>query len=98
MIVANKEFNFKMDERTNPRNTRLFRGDQNVISYEKQVTVKWVCHFDMRWYPFDLQNCKLEIFSKDAFLTLNPTGVKYTCPLKLSKHFVKSIIICPAIF
>ena len=94
MIVANDDFSFKMDDRTNFRNTRLFEGDQNVLSYERQVTVNWICNFNMRWYPFDLQNCKLEMYSKDAFLTMNPTDVRYVGPSQLSQHYVKGVAIC----
>ena len=96
MIVANDDFAFERDDRTNFRNTRLFKGDQNILSYERQVTVNWVCHYDMRWYPFDLQNCKLEMFAIEPFLTMNPTGVRYSGPLELSQHYVKSVTICPS--
>ena len=41
-IHPNQEFRFQMDAKSNFRNTRLFKGDENVIVYQRQNTVKWV--------------------------------------------------------
>ena len=51
LIDPNQDYNFQMDDKTNFRNTKLFKGDENVIHQQKQITVKWVCDFDLRWYP-----------------------------------------------
>ena len=61
MIIPNQEFNFKLSDKTNFQNTRLFKGDENVIDFYKQYTTKWVCDFDMRWYPFDNQICRMDM-------------------------------------
>ena len=53
-IIPNQNFNFK-------------KGDfkylsENTILYERHFSVKWICAFDMRWYPFDTQICTMEMF------------------------------------
>ena len=96
-IIPNKKFNYKRDDRTNYRNTRLFNGDENVISFQRQLTVNWECNYNMKWFPFDVQKCRLEMFTPDFFLTLNPTTVRYSGPLELPQHFVQGVTICPAI-
>ena len=95
MIIPNPEFKFKKDDRSNFRNTRLFRGDENVISYQRQVAVNWVCRFDMKWYPFDSQTCKLEMFAPESSVTMNPMAVRYLGPSELSQYFVEGVNICP---
>ena len=96
MIIPNEEFYFEMDDKTNFRNTRLFNGDTNIINYQKQLTVKWVCDFDMRWYPFDNQRCTMEIFQSESSITLFPTSVTYLGPQELTQHIVKDVSICQA--
>ena len=82
------------NDKTNFRKTRLFNGDENIISYQSQFTVKWVCDFDMRWYPFDIQKCTIEMLPSESLVNLIPTSVNYTGPSELTQHIVKSIAIC----
>ena len=97
MIAPNQEFNFEMDDKTNFRNTRLFKGDENIILRQMQRTVKWVCDFDLRWYPFDIQKCKMEIYSSLSSMILIPSSVEYLGLKELTLHSVKDVIFCPAI-
>ena len=97
MLYPNQEFNFQMDDKTNFRNTRLFKGDENVIHYQKQSTVQWVCDFDLRWYPFDIQKCTMEIYSPSSSITIIPSSVKYLGPKELTLHTVKNVTICSAV-
>ena len=83
-----------MDDKTNFRNTRLFMGNENIIYYQLQRTVKWVCDFDMRWYPFDIQKCTMEMHSSKSSVKIIPSSVKYLGPKELTQHSVKSVTIC----
>ena len=96
-IIPHPEFRFEKSDRTNVRNTRLFKGSENVISYRRQYTVKWMCSYNMRWYPFDTQRCTIEMFSPESSVTLNPVFVNYSGPVDLPQHFVKGVHICAAI-
>ena len=85
-----------MDDKTNLRNTRIFMGDENIIHYQKQYAVKWVCDFDLRWYPFDVQECTMKLYSSISKVTTIPESVKYFGPKELTKHIVKGVSIHPA--
>ena len=98
VIIPHPGFTFERSDRTHFVNSRFFKGDENIISYERRITVNWMCHFDMRWYPFDTQICIMEIFSWDLSVTLNPTFVNYTGPVDLPQHFVKNVMMCKARF
>ena len=85
-----------MDDKTNFRNTKLFKGDENVIHQQKQITVKWVCDFDLRWYPFDIQKCTMDMYPSVSSITIIPSSVKYLGPMELTLHRVKGVTFCAA--
>ena len=95
-IIPNIDFNFTRDDKTNMHNTRLFNGARNKIHYERQYTVTWICHYNMRWYPFDSQRCAMEFFPNDLNLNLIPESVHYSGPMVLPQHTVISTHICSA--
>ena len=93
-IIPSKEFNFKLSDKTNYRRTRLFNGEENVIEHQQQFTVKWICDFDMRWYPFNNQICKMFITETETLCALIPSSVTYSGPAELTQHIVKGVTIC----
>ena len=93
-IIPNQEFNFELSDRTQFRNKRLFKGDENIIDFQQQWSVRWVCNFDMHWYPFDNQICTMEMLEYDPFMTLIPSSVTYSGPMELTQHIVKEVAIC----
>ena len=92
-IIPNSDLKFTRDDRTNIRNTMLFKGSENVIQYERESTVNWICNYNMRWYPFDTQRCTLRMFQDDS-VTLKPIFVKYSVPKELTQHTVKGVHVC----
>ena len=97
-IIPNPELRFERADKTHFQNTRLFKGMENVISFWRQKTVNWVCVYNMRWYPFDVQLCELRLIQSEAEVTLIPTLVTYSGPRDLPQHFVKDVTMCPIIF
>ena len=96
-IIPNSDFKFTRDGRTNIHNTMLFKGSENAIHYELQVTINWICNFNMRWYPFDTQRCTLKLFHTEDSITLKPSSVNYSGPKELTQHIVKGVHICSKI-
>ena len=96
MIIPNEEYNFQMDDKTNFRNTRVFKGEENIIYYQLERTVKWVCDFDMRWYPFDVQKCTIKMHTLKSTVTVIPSSVEYLGPEELTLHTIRSVTICSA--
>ena len=97
IIIPNQEFHYQMDDHTNFRKTRLFKGEENVIENQRQFTVRWVCDFDMRWYPFDNQKCFIKMNPHESSVMLKPSSVTYQGPKELTQHIVKNVSICQAI-
>ena len=77
-----------------PNNVHLFKGSDHQQIMISQYTVKWMCQFDMRWYPFDTQICSMEFYSQSSLTVLSPGSLKYIGPSDLPQHFVKHYSIC----
>ena len=93
-IIPNTGYEYERADRTNIQTARLFRGSKNAISYQRQATVNWMCDYNMRWYPFDSQTCKLKMFHIEASITLLPSFVNYSGAKELTQHFVKDVRMC----
>ena len=96
-VIPHKDFKFETAGRTNFRNTRLFQGSENVINYQRQITINFMCEYYTKWYPFDTQHCTMKMFHTEDSITLRPDFVNYSSTKKLAQHFVKDVKICPFI-
>ncbi len=38
----------------------MYRGEDNNITISRVYSVQFMCDFDMRFYPFDMQKCNME--------------------------------------
>ena len=72
----------------------LFKGSENVIYYERERTVNWICHYNMRWYPFDTQRCTLQMYQNEDSVTLKHISLTYSGPKELTQHRVKGVHAC----
>ena len=72
----------------------LFKGSENIIQLEREFTVNWICHYNMRWYPFDTQMCTIQMYQNEASVTLLPSYVNYSGPKELTQHIVKGVHVC----
>ena len=93
-IIPSKDFKFVRDQKTNIENTMVFEGSENIINYERQLTVNFICNYNMMWYPFDTQKCTMELYHNEDSITLNPVNVNYTGPKDLPQHVVNDVHIC----
>ena len=75
-------------------NAHMFKGSEHKQMLMTQYTIKFMCDFDMRWYPFDTQACGMDSYSASAFSVLNAESVNYTGPKELAQYIVKSFKIC----
>ena len=94
VIIPNKQFNYELAGKTSLHNTRLFKGSENSIHHERQLTTNWICYYNMRWYPFDTQRCTMQMIIFQNKIRLIPLSVNYTGPKELSQHYVKDLFIC----
>ena len=94
MIVPNNGFDFKSSTRNYLHNTRLFRGSENAIHLERQLSTKWICDYNLNLYPFDTQCCNMKFRQFEEGIALVPISTKYSGSKILTKHFIEDIAIC----
>ena len=94
IIIANKEFRFDLAGKSSLHNTRLFKGSENTIHHQRQLTTNWICYYDMKWHPFDTQLCTMKMIIYDTKVHLRPLSVNYEGPKDLNQHSVDGVFIC----
>ena len=75
-------------------NKYIFKGEENSIEYKRFYSQEFECEFALQWYPFDTQNCHLDIVpSTDLQDVIKFVTDKFTYkgPLDLTEYSVKKI-------
>ena len=71
------------------------KREQNgsTLSMCRVYSIQFFCDYDMAWYPFDQQTCKVEMVLDgvlDNYIDLLPGGVKFSGPTELTQYYVKT--------
>ena len=62
----------------------------NPLVMTQFYNTKFICDFDMRWYPFDTQRCTLLLkMHGDSFVDLLKENLDYSGPKDLMMYFIK---------
>ena len=80
------------------KDSLLYRGNRNPIILKKIQSQSFICEFALRVYPFDTQNCtvNLELLPELKNLVEIRRGVRgalYTGPKELTQYTVKDILM-----
>ena len=76
-IQANADFRFTKSDRTYLENTRLFHGWENYLHYTVEYLAIYICDYNMAWYPFDRQVCRIEFFQDEESIQIVPMELMY---------------------
>ena len=74
----------------------VYNGNENTVEMSRVYSIKFLCEYDMAWYPFDQQTCSIVMVMDgvlDNYVDLLPGGVKFTGPLELTQYYVKNFMI-----
>ena len=96
-IEANDNFTYRLDDKTNMKRTRLFTGSENIIRFTRQFSIKFICNFDLKFYPFDEQTCYLEMYQAENSADLKFGTVQYLGPMELQNHHVYFAFLCKSV-
>ena len=73
-------------------NTHVFLGEQNPITLSRIFQYEFICIYQMAWYPFDTQRCKIVVTlagNADLMMKLQPGKLNYLGPKDLTQYFIK---------
>ena len=72
-IIPDTKFAFSAADLTSLDNINIFNGDLSSLEMTRSYSTKFICDYDMSWYPFDSQICFMNLVLKgnaDDFITL----------------------------
>ena len=88
LVVPDANYSFEIGDITHERNVRIFEGSENSLTFTKQWSVKFICHYNTAMNPFDTQVCRMEFVEGNNFLYLHPSKLLYNHNISLNRHFV----------
>ena len=71
----------------------VFRGLHHQLKINRVYEVEFICNYDMRFYPFDIQECTLDLVVDDntaKFLSLQPGDLVSTGSSSFAQYYVLS--------
>ena len=78
-------------------NMNIYAGDINKLYLRKDFVTVWMCEFNMKWYPFDTQECSMQykvVNRYSDFATLVIENLSYAGPEDLTEYKVKGYRMC----
>ena len=72
--------------------TFYFSGSDNPLTFSRIYDIRFICSYNMAWYPFDLQRCELLLKpfgNTGKYVSLVNTSINYFDKMDLSKYYIK---------
>ena len=69
----------------------VYNGAHNKIKFNRVYKIEFICTYDMRYYPFDIQMCTVDLVvdgSTSKFIDLLPGKIVYSGNPDLSQYYV----------
>ena len=89
-----REQNGSIIDKTVNEDIETYEGSKNTLSMSRVYSIQFFCDYDMAWYPFDQQTCRVEMVLDgvlDNYIDLLPGGVKFSGPMELTQYYVKTL-------
>ena len=93
---VNREANGSIIDKEVNEDIEIFTGSENGITISRVYSIQFYCEYQMAWYPFDQQTCKVEMLLDgvlDNYADLLPGGIEFSGPKELTQYFVKNFEI-----
>merc|ERR1719210_805767 len=91
-IKVEKGGNFKLNKRDENENIQYYAGSENQIRMSRFYNQRFTCDYQMGWYPFDVQKCKMDLSIKKGFAPftkLLADQLRYDGPPALTKYDIQ---------
>ena len=91
-----QEGNGSMIEKETNEDIMVFQGSENSILLSRVYSIKFYCEYNMAWYPFDIQTCRIDLVMDgvlENYADLIPGELVFSGPKELTQYFVRSFEI-----
>ena len=75
------------------------KGSENQIQTNRMYEIDFLCNYDMKFYPFDIQECTIDLVidgNTAKFIDLLPGNLTYSGSTDLAQYFIMSYNIYSA--
>lgn len=96
VIFAQKTGGFKLSETYENENIQYFAGTENSLILKRFYNQRFLCNYGLRWYPFDVQKCRLNLEVKrldSPFIELIAEELEYVGEKFLTQYEVINVVI-----
>ena len=90
-ITISKQGNFSLPTMEDVENRQFFKGHENSITLSRFYNIRFLCNYEMNWYPFDVQSCSLKLSMKGKssdFSELRADVLRYLGLLEVDQYVV----------
>ena len=98
VISVKREGNYTRNTLEDVDNIYIFKGLYNPLDMSRVYQTEWICDYEMNWYPFDTQNCRMTFAvtqDMNNFIRLVGDGHTYQGPVELTQYFVRNTQMFP---
>ena len=60
-ITVRKLGSFSLSNVDDMENQQFFQGKDNSMTMTRFYNIRFICNYEMQWYPFDIQRCQLKL-------------------------------------
>jgi hypothetical protein len=95
-LTITKAGGFFLSETDKVENQQTFAGDENSITLTRFYNTRFICNYNMQWYPFDIQVCDLTLSLKGKssdFARLKTEVLQYLGVLEVNQYVVTNFSI-----
>lgn len=88
-----REANGSIIEKEISEDIEVYSGSANRITISRVYSIQFYCEYNMRWYPFDQQTCRIEMILDgvlDNYADLMPGDVMFSGPMELTQYYVQN--------
>ena len=92
-VFRNTEYNGSLISTSVNEDILVYEGSINEIRMNRVYEVEFICTYDMRYYPFDIQICTINLIVDNnaaQFLKLQPGTLVYTGAPNFAQYYVMS--------
>ena len=97
-IVRDMNFAPTVRDPGSKNTTNVFRGSDHKIVRTQEYTYYWRCVYNLKWYPFDYQTCKMGMNLPGHYrdiVILNPEAIHFSGNKEeLTKYSVDKLVLC----
>ena len=98
VVSVKREGNYTQNTLEDVDNVYIFKGLYNPLDMSRVYQTEWICDYEMNWYPFDTQNCRMTFAvtqDMNNFIRLVGNGHTYQGPVELTQYFVRNTQMFP---